>query len=54
MPNEFEDACEVGILRLATEKSVEPIPARRGLASGAAWSRGLYRRQSDSNRSPGC
>ena len=26
MPDEFEDACEVTILRLATEKSVEPIP----------------------------
>lgn len=27
MPNEFEDACEVTVLRLATEKSVEPVPA---------------------------
>ena len=27
MPNEFEDACEVTILRLATERSVDPIPS---------------------------
>jgi len=27
MPNEFEDACEIRVLQLATEKSVEPVVA---------------------------